>query len=148
MTIYRTLLERGYFPKELPPAFSTEDFSRYATSKKGRGIIDGYRPIDGFTECVRYQLALPGFGIRQLQIPHPASFAVLAALTAKHFRRLLKKAGRSKFSKSRPVYLATGHRAIRSLVKPSNLARERAASRAGSSYLLKLDVSQFYPSLY
>jgi len=34
------------------------------------------------------------------------------------------------------------------MVKPGNLARERAASRGGSAYLLKTDVSQFYPSLY
>ncbi len=34
------------------------------------------------------------------------------------------------------------------MVKPGNLARERAAIRAGSSYLLKADISEFYPSLY
>lgn len=148
MTIYRTLLARGYFPKELPPAFSPEEFSKYATTQKGRRVLAGYIPAEGFTEGVRYQLAVPGYVIRQLQIPHPASFSELAGLTSKHFRRLLKKAGQSKFSKSRPVYTGTSQRAIRSLFKPSNLARERVASRAGGSYLLKLDVSQFYPSLY
>ncbi len=146
--IYKTLLARGYFPKELPPAFSTEEFSKYATTQKGRGVLEGYSPAEGFTEGVRYQLALPGYLVRQLQIPHPASFSGLARLTSRHFRRLLTKAGQSKFSKSRPVYTGTSQRAIRSLFKPSNLARERAASRAGGSYLLKLDISQFYPSLY
>ncbi len=34
------------------------------------------------------------------------------------------------------------------MVKPANLARERAAVRAGSSYLLKTDINQFYPALY
>jgi hypothetical protein len=34
------------------------------------------------------------------------------------------------------------------MVKPPNLSRERAAIRAGSSFLLKTDVSQYYPSLY
>jgi hypothetical protein len=34
------------------------------------------------------------------------------------------------------------------MVRPSNLLRERAASRAGGSYLVKCDVAQFYPSLY
>src|SRR5262250_2079102 len=122
MTIYRTLLARGFFPKELPPAFSTEEFSRYATTAKGRLVLADYKPLDGFTECVPYQLALPGYGMRQLQIPHPATFADLARLIAKHFRRLLQKAGSSKFSKSRPVYTDSGHRALRSLFRPSNLA--------------------------
>jgi Reverse transcriptase (RNA-dependent DNA polymerase) len=34
------------------------------------------------------------------------------------------------------------------MLKPSNISRERAAIRAGSSVLLRTDVSQFYPSLY
>ena len=34
------------------------------------------------------------------------------------------------------------------MVRSSNLARERAALRAGASFLLKADVNQFYPSLY
>jgi hypothetical protein len=33
-------------------------------------------------------------------------------------------------------------------VKPSNLARDRANIRAGATHLLKVDISQFYPSLY
>ena len=34
------------------------------------------------------------------------------------------------------------------MFSPSNLARERMACRAGSSFLLKADISHFYPSLY
>jgi hypothetical protein len=34
------------------------------------------------------------------------------------------------------------------MVKLQNLAKERAISRAAGSFLLKADVSQFYPSLY
>jgi hypothetical protein len=34
------------------------------------------------------------------------------------------------------------------MVKPTNLGRERAAIRAGSCFLLKTDINQFYPSLY
>jgi Reverse transcriptase (RNA-dependent DNA polymerase) len=148
MSIYRTLLSHGYFPKELPPAFFTEQFARYATTKVGRKNIESYNPRDNYTECVVYQLALPGPERRHLRIPHPSSFAKLAQITAKHFKRLLKRAGRSQFSKSRPVYSSGRLRAIQGMVKLSNLGRERAGARAGASYLLKLDVSQFYPSLY
>jgi hypothetical protein len=34
------------------------------------------------------------------------------------------------------------------MISPPNLARERVASRADSRFLLRADVSQFYPSLY
>jgi hypothetical protein len=95
-----------------------------------------------------YSLALPNLQRRQLQTPHPYAFAQIAALTAKHFRRLLKRAGASRFSKSRPIYQTGRHRALHPMMNPANLARERAALRGGASYLLKVDVNQFYPSLY
>jgi hypothetical protein len=148
VTIFRTLLARGYFPKELPPAFFTEQFAAYATTKAGRSRLLSYKPSNGFTEPVGYRLALPGDALRQLRIPHPASFATLAAISAKGFKRLLRRAGVSRLSKSRPVYGTGRYRAISPLIKPANLGRERVNSRAGAAFLLKADVSQFYPSLY
>jgi hypothetical protein len=148
VTVYRSLLTRGYFPKELPPAFFTELFARYAVTKSGRSTISAYTPADSFTECIKYRLALPGLDRRELRIPHPHSFAKLAQLIAKNLGRLLKKASSSPFSRSRPIYASGRQRALLPMVKPVNLPRERAAIRAGSSYLLKTDVSQFYPSLY
>jgi hypothetical protein len=148
VTVYSTLLARGYFPKELPPGFFTESFAKYAATKDGRSTISTYSPTDNFTECLKYRLALPGLDRRELRIPHPASFAKLSELTAKNFGRLLKKASGSDFSRSRPIYAVGRQRAIQPMVHPGNLARERAAIRAGASYLLKTDISQFYPSLY
>ena len=147
MTVYQTLLARGYFPKELPPAFFTESFAKYATTKNGRSTIASYIPQDNFTECFKYRLALPGLDRRELRVPHPASFATICELAAKNFSRLLK-ASSSPFSRSRPIYETGRQRALHPAVHPANLARERAAIRAGASYLLKTDVSQFYPSLY
>jgi len=151
MSIYSTLLARGYFPKELPPAFTTEEFAAFAVTSAGRRVLKAYCPPRHCTECVEYKLALPGSGglaHRTLRIPHPLSYVALARLVATDFQRLLRKAGTSSISRSRPVYEAARTRALRTLVQPSNLARERALSRATASYLLKVDVSQFYPSLY
>lgn len=148
MTISRSLLERGYFPKELPPAFFTEGFAAYASTKKGKALLDGYKASGNSTDCVVFDLALPGLARRPLRIPHPTAFSSLARLISKNFRRLLSKSGRSPFSKRRPIYAAGKFRALNPNVKPANLTRERAATRAGGSYLVKLDVSHFYPSLY
>lgn len=139
---------RGYFPKELPPAFFTDQFAKYARTIKGRRNLASYKAADNFTECVKYQLALPGGQHRDLRIPHPASFVRLAERAAKNFKKILTRAGRSPFSKSRPVYATDRQRAIRPGLNPGNLGRERAALRAAGSFLLKADVSQFYPSLY
>ena len=148
MTILRSILEKGYFPKELPPQFFTEGFAAYASTKKGRAALNGYKAPDNRTECIGFDLALPGVERRPLRIPHPASFTKLASLTAKHFKRLLTKGGSSPFSKSRPVYAEGRFRAITPAFRPGNLARERAAARAGGTHLVRLDISHFYPSLY
>jgi hypothetical protein len=42
MTIYKTFLLRGYFPKELPPSFFTDIFAQYATTKKGSKMLAAY----------------------------------------------------------------------------------------------------------
>ena len=148
MTVYQDLLSKGYFPKELPPAFFSEQFARYAVSKHGRTTIKSYKPRESFTECVRYRLALAGLNRRELRIPHPASYANLADLTARNFPRLLKKVSGAGFSRSLPTYVSGRQRALHPRIKPADLARERAVARAGSSYLLKADISQFYSSLY
>jgi reverse transcriptase-like protein len=148
LTIYQTLLSRGYFPKEFPPAFFTEQFARYSTTKLGRSALLAYKPAENFTECFKFHIGLPGLDRRELRIPHPFSFAKLAQLTSKNFSRLLRAASRSTLSRSRPVYATDRQRAIQPMVRPANLARERVAARAGSRFLLRADVSQFYPSLY
>jgi len=147
MTIYKSLLERGYFPKELPPNFYTEQFAVFAAGVHGSQFVSGYQPAHNYTECITYQLAQPHMA-RELRIPNPASFAKLAELVSLRFGRLLKLAARSKFARSRPIFATGRSRAVRPMLMPANLARERAAIRAGSSYLLKADISHFYPSLY
>ena len=107
-----------------------------------------FKPTSGQTDCAPFDLALAGGQRRPLTVPHPASYAQLARVVAKSFRRLLTKAGRSKCARSKPVYSAAGERALRSSVKPANLSRERAIVRGGARYLVKADIAQFYPSLY
>ena len=147
-TIYTNLLAKGYFPKELPPHFFTELFARFAATKGGRATLKRYQPADKFTRCVEYRLALPGLNTRNLAIPHPAGFSQLALLVAKNLGRLLTKSSCSPISRSRPIYDDKYSRPLRPAVRPSNLSREQAVIRAASSYLLRVDVSQFYPSLY
>jgi hypothetical protein len=72
MTIRANLLARGYFPKELPPAFYTDAFAAFASSVVGRNELAKYPP-SSLTESVEYVLAGPGTGRRSLHIPHPVA---------------------------------------------------------------------------
>jgi hypothetical protein len=148
MTIYKTLLEKGYFPKELPPLFTTQHFADVATSKSARSALESYKPPGNFTECGVYSLARVGHERRELGIPHPATFSKLARLVATNFQRLLKKAHRSPFSRSSPAYSTSAYRAISPRLTMGNLPRERASIRGGARFLVQTDISHFYPSLY
>lgn len=147
-SIRGTLLARGYFPKELPPFFFTSDFARYASTPSGKKALDSYKPTLSSTDCVSYHLALPGGEHRHLQIPHPHGFNKLAAIVAKAFPRLLTKGAKSAASRSRAVYGQASFRALHAMTLPANQRRERALTRAGASFVLNVDISQFYPSLY
>jgi hypothetical protein len=143
-----TIIARGYFPKELPPAFFTDSFAKYARSKKGKVLLEQYKATDNYTKCTKYSLALPGGHRRELTIPHPASYRKLASLVAANLSRLMKITRQSKIGVSRPEFDVGGRRSFSPIVSPADLSAERAKRRAGASYLLKADISQFYPSLY
>ena len=146
--ISKTILSRGYFPKELPPAFNTLSFADFATSSIGRKVIEQYKPADMFTECCEFKVARTGDESRDFKIPHPYHFARLTGLCSLNFKRLLRLAGGSPFASSSPSYGTTNARAIRPATLPANLARDKALARASSTYLFRTDVSHFYPSLY
>jgi len=147
MPIYDTILARGYFPKELPPAFYTDQFAQFARTATGRATL-AHPPAKLSTSPIRYRVARVGLVHRDFRIAHPQSFYTLTRLIARNFSKLLKLSGRSSFSRSRPVFAAHKHRAIDTAYKPKNLSREKANARAGALFLLKADIAQFYPSLY
>lgn len=146
--ITRTILSKGYFPKELPPAFNTISFANFATSSLGRNALKLYKPADQYTECCEFKVARTGDESRDFKIPHPYHFAKLSNLCSSKFERLLRLAGKSPFASSAPVYGTGYERAIRPATLPGNLARDRALARAASTYIFRTDISHFYPSLY
>jgi len=148
LSIYSTILSKGYLPKELPPAFDTESFARFATSKAGRDAIRNYKPSDQYTECCEFHVSRTGNDSREFKIPHPFHFAKISSLCAANFSKLLRKANASPFSSSKPNYSVRQPRAIQPRTAPGTLSRDRSLSRGASSYLLRADISHFYPSLY
>jgi hypothetical protein len=148
VTIYKTLLRRGYFPKELPPLFTTEDFADFATTTAGRKILEAFKAPGNFTQCVNYTLARPGNERRELAIPHPATFSELARLTAKNFKRLLKKAHSSPISRSAPSYSASSYRAINPR-STMGFPREKDPKRAEEPVLLfkLMSVTSIHPCI-
>lgn len=139
------LIERGYFPQELPPPFNTADFAKFlaplgnipfSTTKNTRTSRLGI-----------YNLARTGTLRRELALVNPVHFAFLADFFVRHWADLSKAAAASNISLTKPI---TGDptRAIAREYSLDILPIKRAELRSRGKFLLKADLIRFYSSVY
>ena len=140
------LLRKGYLPKELPPLFSTEAFADCIKSHEQQlpAPFTQQKPI--WTLPTHHNLARVGGLRRRLSVPNPFNFFRLARTFDANATVLNGKWAASPYSHTKPAMSANQTRAI----APSNQDRAtpRALIRVGARYLLRADISQFYPSIY
>ena len=67
------LVRKGYFPRELPPPFTTQSLSKAVDSHLASFDLKG-----DVTECGRHNLARIGGFRRPLKVPNPRSYIKLA----------------------------------------------------------------------
>jgi hypothetical protein len=141
-----SLLTRGYFPRELPPPFTTEDFG---------ALVAGHRqqlPALGNnarTPCVSHNLARPGSLRRPLKIPNPAHHLVVAEEIEAQWPQLVARFRAAHLSVSVPMVRRTIlDRAVVPRLSHRVLSRLRARRFVGARYFLHTDINQFYPSIY
>lgn len=134
------LLKRGYFPRELPPPFTTAPFARW--TKKN------FVPSVGWTQCAAHNLARAGGLRRPLAIPNPLSHAALCSVIEKHWALFVQKIYPGILAASRPRVTRVLERAVVPRYRQRELPKLRALKRRGARYYLRTDISQFYPSVY
>ena len=139
------LLKRGYFPKELPPPFTTESFgsllerdpSLFASLSKGRQE----------TVPARHSLSRAGSLRRLLSIPNPLSFLRLSEWFEQNWAFVEKQCRKSSHSLSKPQ-MSSADRAVVAEVPFNQQPTHQADLRAKSRYILKTDITNCYPSIY
>ncbi len=144
MTLTLTkLLERGYFPRELPPPFRTRQYATFAAS---RPIPFPHAPNQTSRPEI-FNLARTGTLRRPLSILNPIQFYRLASYVVTNWSALQAHANASPFSLTRPIVGRDG-RALGRRFGFDVLAERRARLRSRSKFILRTDISRFYPSLY
>jgi len=138
------LLSRGYFPREVPPTFGTEQFASFVADV-GLDKLSAAHKKEDPTRLARHNLARPGGLRRTLSIPNPIHYVLLSKVVQGGWRQFRSHVSKSKIGASRPVP-ASSRRAF--APAESNTADIRALSRIGARYLLKADIQNFYPSIY
>ncbi|MEQ1587976.1 MAG: RNA-directed DNA polymerase [Cyclobacteriaceae bacterium] len=166
----KILLQKGYFPKELPPPFNTDLFAAksgivgrkwrsYLASKEvalpGESGKDAERR---FYEDYTYKYGSSGYlcfslpkGIhtrRQLGIPNPKQYHDLCSLAVKNWSELKQVYNKSDFSASNPVE-KDATRAVRTKSKTFNEFKFKLIEKSfNRQFELRIDISQFYPTIY
>ena len=140
------LIKRGYFPKELPPPFTTTLLADLALSSKTLLNNCPKKPTKlYYHNHIRY-----GSLRRKLGIPNPTYFLQLSDLIYEKWPEIQQIISKSKYSKSKPIYtpLPQRNRSISPALKFDLVPVERAKNRITGRYILKTDISQFYQSIY
>jgi hypothetical protein len=137
------LVRKGFFPRELPPPFTSGNLADLYEAD-ARSLRLAGKP----TECVRHNLARLGGFRRPLKVPNPRSYLTLTKVLEKHWTLIDAHLKSEKIAISRPVVTRTRERAVRPRFRLGEGPKLRARLWRGQRFILRGDVSQFYPSLY
>jgi Reverse transcriptase (RNA-dependent DNA polymerase) len=139
----KILLEKGFFPEELPPPFQTKNFAKYRksiqlawpTNLPPKSIYEGY------------SIKRIGLKRRKLAVVNPVSQYYLSKKIADDWIELRKFLSKSKVTLDRALISENGRRAIG---KPDFrlVQSARINASANDDYLFKSDISRFYDTIY
>ncbi|MBD2254690.1 RNA-directed DNA polymerase [Nostoc parmelioides] len=133
-------IEKGFFPKELVPAFTTEHLA--ANLNKINHYVQN--PSKKYSKFISYSFPKSKYSRRILGIPNPLHQVILCNLLSQKWQDIEKFILSSPLCKRLPLYYK--RRAVSSY--PINLPAERAISSASHRYRLYTDISRFYSTIY
>jgi hypothetical protein len=146
------LLSKGYFPKELPPPFTTKYFAKLLSKKEellghfGVEILKKSKIPIGMN--VNYSLARGGFQRRKLSICNPLHFYLLAREIIENWDLILPHISGSILAATEPEFKTGESRAINGKHPQGSRSKLARADRIGAKFILKTDISRFYHSIY
>lgn len=168
MKIHNALLSKGYFPKELPPVFTTLDFGREADKivkdwqkagvfkrdVKSLGKLPGKKKRSGaFTynlkaaEAEVFSKPKRGYERRDVHIVHPLPQALLSMEVGANWRSIQKWLSRQTFSEDEIRISSEYERSIKGINFPLHNIKKRYLE-ATSDWVVTTDITRFYPSIY
>lgn len=156
------LLEKGYFPKELPPPFQTKMFAdklgtniksewkTIVTTKNKASKTDKKAFEDMFWESkwVVHSIPKVGFSRRLLGIPNPYHQSILAKSISDKWTEIENIYNKSTISNSKPIQDKSGNRALKSINTFGEFKKECLINSFDKLFEVKTDVSRYYGTIY
>ncbi|MDQ1231406.1 RNA-directed DNA polymerase [Sphingomonas sp. SORGH_AS_0879] len=150
----KILIGRGYFPKELPPPFTTQRFSDkldqiiplLSAHEAGLNAQQrrAYPPLSRFA---RFNMARKGHSRRMLGVPNPINQYYISDLIAEHQDKLENLSGLSNLSLTTVNIVEGDGRAV-AMPKISRLGEIRIKAYSTTKVILQTDVLSFYHTIY
>lgn len=140
----KRLLERGYLPAQLPPAFTSSSLA-----KKNATLQANWNPSRVARPNTRgdfYSIARVGHARRLITIPNPVPQVYLSNAIATYWPDLQTHLKKSRLSVSRPTM--KGNARATEIMPLSELAELRLILSSASRYILRTDIARFFPTLY
>ena len=144
----RAIMEKGFYPEELPPCFEVSGFFE-ATEKLDLFQKTKIKKGEKGLELSQYNASKRGFQRRIFSCPNPLFYIRAASFLGKAREEIsgyLSEKG-SHYSYSIPQIDQSERRAI-TVNTFSSFDKEKRVRLATYPYLVKLDISRFYPSIY
>ena len=140
----KILLEKGYFPSELPPPFVTHPLAKFRSS-----ILRQWDDVDGVpkTKFETYSVPRVGNRRRKLAITNPISQTLLSKAIADNWIEIRQFVGSSRIALDTPNLAENQSRAI---PKPdfNQIKFKRLETEARHAHILVSDISRFYGTIY
>lgn len=141
---FKLLLEKGYFPAELPPPFVTETFAKFRNS-----IHQEWSALDQppKTQFEVYSYPRIGRKRRKLALVNPITQLFLTKKIADNWVEITKFLGSSKITLDSPMLYENSLRAI---PKPdfNLISLKRIDAESRYEHILMSDISRFYGTIY
>jgi hypothetical protein len=145
----KKLLEKGYFPTELPIPFTTAKYAIAMCNKSlpaAKPFTYGKAGPNYNAKCAIYNLARRGKLRRVLSVPNPIAYFHSAKSISDNWSDIDLHYNKSSQSISRPTQ--DTNRALGWEKGFAQLSDFKLSTRSASKYILEADISNFYPSIY
>ena len=138
-------LDRGYFPTQLPPAFTTHQLAR--VYKSVLAVQIGGKAKCPPCKSETYSVPRAGHQRRITSLANPISQCFLSSNIALYWGDLTKHFKKGALSISVPRFVAKAERAV-SIPSMHDFYERKIIASVGSKYMLRTDISKFFPTIY
>jgi len=151
MVSLQDLLGKGFFPRELPPPFTTESYAQAIIDNSSSLPNTFIRKTGVKALTSKHNIARVGYIRRKLGIPNPVTQYRVCNEISNHWQKINAHIATSPFSCSKPMIDKRPRvckRALITMCGPNMRSILKTNIRTGAKYILKVDISKFYQSIY